>query len=156
MRVATKAYGPLEVDERQKITFPQGLFGFETIKDYVILDAERQPFYWLQSLDVEQVAFVIINPFLFRPDYELDIDDELLKDIGITSPEKALIFTIVTIPGSGPMTANLQGPIIINRDARLGKQGILTDHRWKTKHDILEELSAAKKSPAAPLSAEEA
>jgi flagellar assembly factor FliW len=156
VRVKTKAYVPLEVDERQKVTFPQGLFGFETIKDYVILDAERQPFYWLQSLDVEQVAFVIINPFLFRPDYELDIDDELLKDIGITSPEKALIFTIVTIPGSGPMTANLQGPIIINRDARLGKQGILTDQRWKTKHDILEELSAVKKNPAASGAAEEA
>jgi flagellar assembly factor FliW len=119
------------------------------------LDAERQPFYWLQSIDVEQVAFVIISPFLFRPDYELDIDDDLLKEIDITSPEKALIFTIVTIPDNGPMTANLQGPLIINRDTRLGKQGILTDHRWKTKHDILEELSAAKKSPAEPGTAEE-
>jgi flagellar assembly factor FliW len=98
---------------------------------------------------------VIINPFLFRPDYELDIDDDLLKEIGITGPEKALIFTIVTIPDNGPMTANLQGPLIINRDTRLGKQGILTDHRWKTKHDILEELSAAKKCPAAPGTAEE-
>jgi flagellar assembly factor FliW len=156
VRIVTKAYGPLEVDERQKITFPQGLFGFETIRDYVILDAERQPFYWLQSVEVEQIAFVIISPFLFRPDYELDIDDELLKDIGITSPEKALIFTIVTIPSDGPMTANLQGPLIINREARLGKQGILTDQRWKTKHDILEELSAAKKSPVEPGTVEEA
>jgi flagellar assembly factor FliW len=152
----TKAYGPIDVDEQQKITFPQGLFGFETIRDYVLLDAERQPFYWLQSVDVGQVAFVIINPFLFRPDYELDIDDDLLKDIGITRAETALIFSIVTIPGDGPMTANLQGPLIINRDTRIGKQGILTDHRWKTKHDILEELSAAKKSPEAPGTAEEA
>ena len=145
MRVVTKAYGAVDVDERQRITFPQGLFGFETIRDYVLLDADRQPFYWLQSVDVEQVAFVLINPFLFRPDYELDIDDNLAGSIGITSPDKALIFTIVTFPGNGPMTANLQGPIIINQDTRIGRQEILSDLRWKTKHDILEELSAAKK-----------
>jgi flagellar assembly factor FliW len=144
VRVLTKAYGTFDVDERQKIIFPQGLFGFETIRDYVLLDAERQPFYWLQSMEVEQIAFVIINPFLFRPDYELDIDDNLVKDIGINSPEKALIFSIVTIPENGPMTANLQGPLIINRDTRIGKQGILSDQRWKTKHDIMRELSQAK------------
>ena len=69
VKVATKAYGLIDVDERQKIVFPQGLFGFETLNDYILLDAERQPFYWLQSMDVEQVAFILVNPFLFRPDY---------------------------------------------------------------------------------------
>jgi flagellar assembly factor FliW len=108
--------------------------------EYVLIDAERQPFYWLQSLEAEHIAFITINPFLFRPDYELDIDDEELKEIGITKADDALVFTIVTIPPDGAMTANLQGPLIINRETRIGKQGILTDHRWKTKHDILEEL----------------
>jgi flagellar assembly factor FliW len=148
VKVATKAYGLIEVDERQKITFSTGLFGFESCREYVLLDAERQPFYWLQSLDVEQVAFILVNPFLFRPDYELDINDEELKEIGIFSPEKALIFSIVTIPGDGGgMTANLQGPLIINRDTRFGRQAVLTDPRWKTKHDIMEELTAARKDP---------
>lgn len=149
MRVVTKAFGPIEVDERQKVRFPQGLFGFETVKDYVLLDAEKQPFYWLQSVESEQIAFIIINPFIFRSDYELDIDDELLGDIGIDSPEKALIFSIVTLPENGPMTANLQGPLIINRDTRIGKQGILSDHRWKTKHDILKELSENQRNSGA-------
>jgi len=143
LKVATKAYGLIEVDERQKIIFPQGLFGFEKLKDYLLLDAERQPFYWLQSMDEEEVAFVLVNPFLFRPDYEVNISNEELDEIGIRSPEKALIFSIVTIPQDGsPMTANLQGPLIINRDTRMGKQAILTDDRWKTKHDIMAELAA--------------
>ena len=145
MKIQTKAYGTIEVDERQKVIFPSGLFGFETIKNFVLIDAERQPFYWLQSLEAEHIAFITINPFLFRPDYELDIDDELLKEINISRPENALIFSIVTIPLSGPMTANLQGPLIINRETRIGKQGILTDPRWKTKHDIMEELKQAGK-----------
>jgi len=143
MKIQTKAYGLIEIDECQKVSFPAGLFGFESIKDYVLIDAERQPFYWLQSLEAEHIAFITINPFLFRPDYELDIEDDLLKDIGITKAEDALIFSIVTIPPEGPMTANLQGPLIINRETRIGKQGILSDPRWKTKHDILEELKLA-------------
>ena len=145
MKVATKAYGQIEVNEHQRITFPMGLFGFDSFKEYVLLDSERPPFYWLQSIDVEQIAFVLINPFIFRPDYEMSIDNDELLPIGITDPEKALIFSIVTIPHDGtPLTANLQGPLVINKDNKLGMQAVLTDSRWKTKHDIIAEMSAAK------------
>ena len=147
MKVSTKAYGLIDVDERQKIVFPQGLLGFETLKDYLLLDAERQPFYWLQSMDEERVAFVLVNPFLFRPDYEVNISNEELAEIGINAPEKALIFSIVTIPSDdGPMTANLQGPLVINRDNRTGKQAVLSDTRWRTKHDIMAELAVTGNS----------
>jgi len=143
LKVATKAYGLIDVDERQKLIFPQGLFGFEKFRDYLLLDSERQPFFWLQSMDEEDVAFILVNPFLFRPDYEVNISNEELDGIGIRSPEKALIFSIVTIPQDGsPMTANLQGPLVINRDTGMGKQAVLTDERWKTKHDIMAELAA--------------
>ena len=147
MKVLTKAYGNIEVNEKQKLTFSRGLFGFESFKDYVLLDSEKQPFFWLQSINVERVAFILINPFLFRPDYELDIDDEELTNIGIDDPSKALIFCIVTIPADGgPMTANLQGPIVINQETHEGCQAILTDQRWKTKHDIIAELEAVRKN----------
>jgi flagellar assembly factor FliW len=146
VKVLTKAYGTIEVNERQKITFPYGLFGFESLKDYVLLDATQQPFYWLQSMDEENTAFILIDPFIFRPDYEMDISNEELLPIGITESEKAVIFSIVTIPpDNSPMTANLQGPLIINRDSRLGIQAVLTDSRWKTKHDIMSELASLKR-----------
>ncbi|MDR3170547.1 MAG: flagellar assembly protein FliW [Treponema sp.] len=148
MKVATKAYGLIDVDEHQKISFPQGLFGFESYKDYLLLDAEQQPFYWLQSADRQGLAFIVINPFTFRPDYELTIDNEELQEIDLSGPEKALIFSIVTIPpDGGPMTANLQGPLIINRNTRFGKQLIVSDPRWKTKHDIMAELGAGSIVP---------
>jgi len=110
VKISTKAYGLIEVDDRQKITFPRGLFGFEKYMDYLLLDAERQPFYWLQSMDLEQVAFVLVNPFLFRPDYEMNISNEELAEIDIHSPEKALIFSIVTIPTDGaPLPRTFRG-----------------------------------------------
>ncbi|MCL2210508.1 MAG: flagellar assembly protein FliW [Treponema sp.] len=143
MNVNTKAFGSLDVDEKLKINFPQGLFGFEDYVEYVLLaDEEHKPFYWLQSVDEKEIAFVLIDPFLFRKDYEANITDEELAEIGITSPEKIQIYAIVTIPQDGsPMTANLQGPIVINEENMTAKQAILSDMKWKTRHDILAELN---------------
>ena len=142
MKVDTKAYGLIEADEKQKVIIPQGLFGFEDYKEYVIVDAEHQPFFWLQSLDEKEIAFILINPFLFRKDYEINTTKEEEKTIGLASPEDALIFSIVTIPqDGGPMTANLQGPIIINKKNMTGTQAILSDMKWRTRHDIMAEYS---------------
>ena len=147
MKVDTKAFGLIEVEEKQKIEFPQGLFGFEDNREFVLLDAEHQPFYWLQSTDEQEIAFILINPFLFRQDYEVNISNEELAVIGLNSPENALIFVIVTIPQDGKsMTANLQGPLVINRQNMTGLQAVLSDARWKTKHDIISELGNAGKA----------
>jgi len=148
VRIDTKAYGLIDVDERQKLLFPGGLFGFEGHRDYVLLDSEREPFYWLQSMHERDVAFILVSPFLFRPDYELNVANAELAEIGIVSPEKALIFSIVTVPKNGTaITANLQGPLVINRDDRIGKQTVLSDSRWRTRHDIMAELAASEKAP---------
>jgi len=146
MKVNTKAFGLIEVEEKQKINIPQGLFGFEDYVEYVLMDAEHQPFLWLQSVDEKDIAFVLINPFLFRPDYEVNITNEELAEIGIKSPDNAMIFVIVTIPQDGsPMTANLQGPIVINKENMTGMQAVLSDAKWRTRHDIIAELNAMGK-----------
>jgi len=146
MKVNTKAFGLIDVDEKQRIVFPDGLFGFEEYDEYVLLDAEHQPFLWLQSVKDQDVAFILINPFLFRTDYEVNIANEELAGIGITSPENTLIFVIVTIPqGGSPMTANLQGPLVINKQDMKGMQAVLSDIRWKTRHDIIAEMDRTEK-----------
>lgn len=146
MKVDTKAFGLLDVDERQKIFFPYGILGFEPLKDYVLLDAAQPPFYWLQSTDRVEVAFPLIDPRVFRPDYGLSIDSGELAEIGIHAPEDALDFAIVTIPDDpAEMTANLQGPIVINKSNRIGRQSISLDPRWKVRHPIIKELAAVER-----------
>jgi len=143
MTVETKAYGFINVDEKQRVKIPQGLFGFEEYNEYVLLDAEHEPFFWLQSVDEKEIAFILINPFLFRKDYEANVSNEELAEIGIASHDNILIFVIVTIPqDKSPMTANLQGPVIINKENMTGMQAVLSEAKWKTKHDILAEMSA--------------
>jgi flagellar assembly factor FliW len=148
MRVDTKAYGAIDVDERQTIEFPNGILGFEKLKNYVLLDAPQQPFYWLQALDLVEVAFVLINPVIFRPDYAVEVPPEELEEIGIDSQEKMLTFAIVTIPQNPmEMTANLQGPIIINKETRIGRQSISMNPKWEVRHPILKELAAVREQP---------
>ncbi|MDR0908455.1 MAG: flagellar assembly protein FliW [Spirochaetaceae bacterium] len=138
MKINTKPYGLLEIDERQLLHFPQGLLGFEGLKDYALMDANEAPFFWLQSIESAETAFILINPFLFKSDYEININDDDLKDIKLDSPEKALIFSIVTVPADGStITANLQGPLVINQETREGKQAVLSDPRWKIKQEIV-------------------
>ena len=143
MKVNTKPFGLVDVDERQEIFFPFGILGFEDLKHYVLLDSDQQPFYWLQSLDSVDVAFVLIDPKSFRTDFTLEVPEEDLAEIDIYSESDALIFSIVTIPEDPKqMTANLQGPIIVNKRNRIGRQSIVTDPRWQIRHRILEELSS--------------
>lgn len=145
MQVNTKPYGTIEVDERQKIHFPFGILGFEHLKWYVLLDASQAPFYWLQSLDDPDVAFVLIDPLVFRRDFVLEVSEEELQEIEIEDKEDMLVFAIVTIPENQElMSANLQGPVVINRKAKTGRQAITLNPNWKVKHFILEELAQVK------------
>ena len=150
MRIITKAYGEVEIDERQIITFPGGLFGFETLHDFALLDATQQPFYWLQSIHVEQVAFVLLKPSIIRPDYDPAVTKSDLKALGLedSRDENALVFSIVTfLEDNQNMTANLQGPIVVNRHERVGRQCISTDSRWETRHNIAKEMASQRNSP---------
>jgi flagellar assembly factor FliW len=146
MKVLTKAYGEIEIEERQRVSFPRGLFGFEELRDFVLLDATQQPFYWLQSTERVSVAFVLIDPKFFRPDYSPDVDPAELEEIGIASGEDMLVFSIVTIPpAGGRMTANLQGPLILNRETHVGRQSISANPLWGVRHGILEEIAEARR-----------
>jgi flagellar assembly factor FliW len=145
MVTKTKPFGEIEVDERQRLEFPQGLLGFENLNSFVLLDAAQPPFYWLQSVDEPDIAFVLINPVFFKPDYQPDVPPEDLEEIGIRNPEDQLVFAIVTIPEQQElMTANLQGPIVVNKKQKIGRQAISRNPRWLVRHFILEELAAVK------------
>ena len=143
MKLITKALGKIEISEDALLTIPEGLFGFEQYTKYALIDSEYEPFIWLQSCEEPDIAFLIVDPFLISTEYETDIDDAALAKIGITKPEDIIIMTIVTVPNDGShITANFQGPIVINKHNRMCMQAILNDNRWSTKFDIVEALSS--------------
>ncbi len=146
MKIDTKPFGSITIEERQVISFPSGLFGFEQHIRFALLDASQAPFFWLQSVQDVHPAFLIINPYLFRPDYLLEIPDVDYEELGSPPEDEVLVFAIVTVPErTEELTANLQGPVVINRRDRIGKQSIHSDPQWHTKHRILEQTPEAVK-----------
>ena len=136
MELITKARGKITVSEDHLITIPEGLFGFEDYTKYALVDSDYEPFIWLQSCEDPNLAFLICS------EYETDIDDAALKKIGITKPEDIIIMTIVTVPHDGStITANFQGPLVINKNNHECMQAILNDNRWSTKVDIVQALN---------------
>ena len=141
MQVKTKTMGTVEVAEERLINIPSGLFGFEEYTDFALVDSEYEPLIWFQSLQEPNLAFLLIDPFIIADDYEADIDDSELLRIGIKDPADVSVFTLVTVPGDGgPVTANFQGPLIINKKNHLCMQAILDGSKYTTKHNIIEAL----------------
>jgi flagellar assembly factor FliW len=144
MKIKTKPYGEIEVHEKQKIHFPEGLFGFEEIKDYFLLDSKESPFYWLQAAEHPELAFVLIDPRIFKSDYTLSIRDDDYRAIEAQKSD-VVDFAIVTVPEDPEkISANLMGPIIINRKSRKAKQAISENDEYSVKHYIMEEMKSKK------------
>jgi flagellar assembly factor FliW len=145
--VQTSRFGVLDVPEDLVITFPEGIIGFEQCRRYVILhNDDRSDFRWLQSLDSPSIAFPILNPNTFRPDYAPTISDIDAVLLGLTETCPMLGFTIVTIPANNPrgMTANLLAPLVINPETHEGKQVIVQDEGFATRHSVLEEIERSR------------
>jgi flagellar assembly factor FliW len=108
------------------VRLPAGLLGFEQIKEYLLIsNPAEEPFRWLQVKDDPSLAFVVIEPFLVAPDYRPDIPDSDAQLLGITSPDNAVLYNIVTVHGADRATVNLKGPVVINRNTGIGKQVII-------------------------------
>jgi len=138
LKITTRQFGEVELNEEEIVTFPEGLVGLEDKRRYVILGRpEEEPFKWLQCIDDPEIAFIIIDPMLFAGDYAFDIDDETTSKINLARPEDILLFVIVTLQDDfRKMTANLLGPIIVNGRNRRAIQMVLHNSNYITKHRI--------------------
>lgn len=142
IKVTTTRFGEIEVKEDDLIELPNGLIGFPELKKYVLLDHDKDsPFKWLQSLDDGGIAFVLINPLLFKPDYMVEVAEEEIGDLDLKKEEDAVISVILSIPTNPQnMTANLKAPLVFNLKNRKGKQLVLRNDAYTTRHNIMEEI----------------
>lgn len=142
IKLKTKPFGEIEIEEKQIISFPFGLPGFEQLKEFALLDSGQYPFYWLQSTSEENVAFIMIDPFILKSDYQVEVLDSEYETIGLSNKEgSALIFTILTIRAGGAMiSANLQAPVVINPQKRVGRQFISNNPELEIRYDVIAAL----------------
>lgn len=138
MQIKTTRFGVVEIADDKVMNFAQGLLGFPDHRRYCLLEpGEDACFFWLQSVDEPALAFVVTDPALFFKDYEVPIRPEQADNLAIEKIEDAQVFVIVNKVGN-VLTANLQGPLLINTINLAGQQLVLADKRWSTRHTIMQ------------------
>ena len=138
-KINTDRFGEIEVDEKRIVHFKDGIPAFEDEHEFIVLPYDEEtPYYFLQSLNKPELAFLLTIPEIFFPDYSAEIDDETVEELKITDSEKILVYALITIPNGSIryMTANLLAPVVINLENMQDKQIVMEKSNYTTKHRL--------------------
>lgn len=128
MSSAVGSVGGSASDEASVFTFPEGLLGFPELRRFSLEATELDGVYWLQSLECEPLSFVLADPFAIVPGYEVDLGDGELGPFRNSDPSAIGILAILNIREGGEgVTANLQGPVVVDMERRQGRQIVLRE-----------------------------
>ncbi len=143
MVIETSRFGGIEVDDQRFLNFPKGLLGFPDDREFALIQTgQDSAFYWMQAVHRPELAFVVCDPRMFVADFRITIKPEDLSAIGLTDVGGTQIFVVVN-KVDDMLTGNMQGPLVINVATRVGKQLVLSDKRYSTRHPLMRMPSAA-------------
>lgn len=148
MRINTKVFGEIEISDDKIIRFPSGIIGFPYLTDFALVHDEEKgvgAIHWLQSVQEPAFAMPVMDPLIVQPEYNPEVNDELLEPIGKIVEEELLVLVTVTVPSDlTKMTVNLRGPIIINAAEKKACQVIIEGDDYAVKFPIYDILNAKK------------
>lgn len=127
------------------LTFPNGLVGFAGPQRFTIerWGGDDSPFSLLRSVDDDALAFVVVPPSVFFPDYEPELDDDTAASLA-GSADELVVLVIVTVPDVvREATANLLGPLVVNTTTKTGIQAVLDPDRWPPRRPLVAPVPAA-------------
>jgi flagellar assembly factor FliW len=137
MEIESTRFGRMEVNDERIIVFTKGLLGFPDYQRFALVQTgEDNYFFWLQSVTDPALAFVVTDPSIFVKEYQFSLKDETQQELAITDPAYAQVFVICNKVGDW-LTGNLQGPLVINAQNRMGQQVVLNDKKWTTRQPLL-------------------
>ncbi|MFC1504690.1 flagellar assembly protein FliW [Spirochaetota bacterium] len=148
MQIENPRLGIITYEKDQVIVFNEGLYGFEYLKKYVIANFnDNSIFKYLQSIEDVNIAFVITEPENFMNSYILDVTESDIKELGIDSDADIMDYVIITIPEKlENITANLQGPLLVNKKTNTAKQVLSLRDDYTTKYRIIDNKITKKGS----------
>ncbi|NCD33618.1 MAG: flagellar assembly protein FliW [Spartobacteria bacterium] len=128
----------LPVQSENIFHFPEGIPAFEDVKEFVFLSKpDSRPFMFMQALNPPDLNFVCIDPFLVHPEYAPRISNADIKALHVVDIHDILVLAIVTINRDvSQTTCNLQGPLVINMQTRVGRQMICDGQNYPVRYNI--------------------
>ena len=145
MMVDSFRFGPLEVPGDKIITMKRPILGFEQLCRFCLVHRpELEPFWWLQSVDDRNIAFLVVNPRVFFSDYRIEVNPREIAELEINNLDAVETYVIVTIPDDPErISVNLQGPVLVNTENGFAKQLVLVNSDYRVQHCLLD-LAAAQ------------
>lgn len=142
MKIGTRKFGDIHIDADKILIMPEGLPGFPGFDQFVLIEDEKTaPFCWLQSTQEPDLALVVMDPFLFMPDYQVNVDTLVTEmDWKNIKRKDLLIYVVVNLFGENEkktITANLMGPLVINPKNNQAVQLIMADSPYSCQYDIM-------------------
>lgn len=131
MKIITRDFGEVEINESTIIAMPEGIIGFEQTKSYVLLSPLGNGKFpmWLQSVDSPDPCFVVYDPTLICPDYRFEISDEEQELLKMDENTPYVLLATAIVPDDyRKTTINLRCPIVLNTRDNIAAQVILTEH----------------------------
>ncbi len=128
MKITTRHWGQLDVEEEALVRFPDGLLGFEDLHEFALIDAEEyRPFLWFLSTEDPEICFAVADPFYFTAaPYELSLSSTDEEALEVAERDTLAVFVIVTFrEKERGITGNLKGPIVLNTRTRLARQNVI-------------------------------
>lgn len=122
MLIRTTRFGQIEIEPEDILRFPDGLFGLADYQHWVLLhDGENEALGWLQSTSRPDLAFAVVSPRRFVPNYQLRMSRRELERLAAVDTKSVHLLAIVGKNERG-MTLNLKAPLVIHLPQRLGRQ----------------------------------
>ena len=125
--------------EKRIITFPLGIPGFETYRDFMFIPEENSPVAQLISQEEENIRFILLYPQSSFPEYleNIEVTDESIKNLNLEAGAKKLVdvWLILTLNHNDPTktTANLRAPLLFTLPEGIGVQVILNDDKYMSR-----------------------
>lgn len=134
MKIVTRDFGEVDINENTIITVPNGIIGFENTKRYTLLSPLGEGVFpmWLQAVDSTEPCFVVYDPWAIYPDYRFEIDDEMQSTLDASEDDALQLLAVAIVPDDYKKTTiNLRCPIIVNTKNNIAGQTILEDYEFK-------------------------
>ncbi len=128
MRISTRDFGIIDLNESELLFFPEPIFGYEGLQHFALLsyEGEQNGISFLQSVERADVCFVVLDPEALNLPYEPTISKETAALLGDVGP--IALRLIAVIPNDfRNTTVNMKSPLVINTTNRLATQVILDE-----------------------------
>lgn len=142
--IKTGRFGSISFEDSEIISIPHGILGFPEYTKYCLVDpGDDTLILWLQSIEDARIAFPVLEPKVFKPDYAVRLSGLELRELKLGSVNQSAVFSILTIPEDvTQMSANLKAPVVVNLRERVARQVVLQENDYGIRHLMLKELRA--------------